>query len=84
MIPENVESYKKIMRQNFSGLTPLDIAGQHGCHEAAMMIINFLTKKFHFINEIYQENQKKSKNQITNIEMQKTTPINENDDEEVK
>jgi hypothetical protein len=37
------------MRQNFSGLTPLDIAGQHGCHEAAIMIISHLTDRFDFV-----------------------------------
>ena len=46
------------MRQNFSGLTPLDIAGKHKCHEAAILMINFLTKKFNYIVEIYSENDK--------------------------
>jgi hypothetical protein len=62
LIPQDVDSYKKIMRQNFSGLTPLDIAGQHGCHESAMLMINFLTTKFTYINEIFTENEKKQKN----------------------
>lgn len=50
------------MVKNFSGLTPLDIAGQHKCHEAAMMLINFLTSKFNFIVDIYNENEVKNKN----------------------
>jgi len=50
------------MKQNFSGLTPLDIAGQHKCHEAAMMIINFMTTKFNYIVEIFAENEKQTKN----------------------
>jgi hypothetical protein len=44
------------MKQNFSGLTPLDIAGQHGCHEAAIMIINHLTERFDFVMEIFLGN----------------------------
>jgi hypothetical protein len=53
LIPKDIKSYQKIMRQNFSGLTPLDIAGQHGCHEAAMMIMNFLTARFENVLEIF-------------------------------
>ena len=62
LIPQNITSYKKLMHKNVSGLTPLDIAGQHGCHEAAMLIINFLTARFEYICEIFDENKKQSKN----------------------
>lgn len=41
------------MHKNFSGLTPLDIAGQHGCHEAAMIIITFLTSRFEHVLDIF-------------------------------
>jgi|TARA_B110001450_G_scaffold124602_1_gene117277 hypothetical protein len=53
LIPQTTEDYQKIMAVNFSGLTPLDIAGQHGCHEAAIMIINHLTERFDFVEEIF-------------------------------
>jgi len=46
------------MHVNFSGLTPLDIAGQHGCHEAAIMMINHLTERFDFVVEIFDLNNK--------------------------
>lgn len=62
LIPDDVEEIKKIMRQNFSGLTPLDIAGQHKCHEAGIMMINFLTSKFNYIVDIYNETDKKNRN----------------------
>jgi hypothetical protein len=38
---------------NFSGMTPLDIAGSHGCHEAAILMINHLTERFDFIEDIF-------------------------------
>jgi hypothetical protein len=53
------------MRTNFSGLTPLDIAGQHGCHEAAMMIIKHLTERFDFVIEIFKANENKNINQTS-------------------
>lgn len=55
LIPETLEDYKKIMKLNFSGLTPLDIAGQHMCTESALMIIEHMTERFGFIEEIFEQ-----------------------------
>lgn len=50
----------------------MDIAGQHGCHEAAIMIINHLTDRFDFVTEIFLGPQNKI-NKVESNEMSELT-----------
>lgn len=54
LVPDHYDQFQKIMGLNASDMTPLDIAGQHMCHESALLIIEHLTTKFDLLEQVYK------------------------------
>lgn len=52
-VPDKTEQFVKILTQNESKMTPLDIAGKHESHESALVFIDYLQKKFHMIEKLF-------------------------------
>jgi hypothetical protein len=48
-----METISKLMVQSENGMTPIDVAGTHHSHEAALLIIEYFCERFHYIEKIF-------------------------------
>ena len=53
-IDETVENYTKVMSVSHRDLTPIDIAGTRGCHEAVLLLLDFFVSKIQALKTIFQ------------------------------
>lgn len=66
-LPLEAKDFSNIMTLNSRGLTPLDVAAKHKCHEAAITFIDFFMSRPTMLNQIYlPKGNKKIDNKITN------------------
>ena len=56
------DQFHLVMSMTSEAMTPLDIAGKHGSHEAAHFLINYLTEKFSIIKNCFNNNRKLKSN----------------------
>ena len=49
----SVENLEKLMTQSYNQMTPIDMAGKNGSVDAALLILNFFTTRFKFIEMLF-------------------------------
>lgn len=53
-VEESVETYTKVMSVSHRDLTPIDIAGTRGCHEAVLLLVDFFVGKIQLLKKIFR------------------------------